>query len=135
MKKLSFVIPCYNSSLTVPGVISEIGRTVAERSGVEYEIVAIVDGSPDDVFSILKDIAATDSHIKIIELAKNFGQANALMAGYNYTSGDIIVTLDDDGQCPLDHLWDLIQPVATGEADMSVARYPEKKAKSSKKRR
>lgn len=127
MKKLSFVIPCYNSSLTVPGVISEIGRTVAERSGVEYEIVAIVDGSPDDVFSILKDIAATDSHIKIIELAKNFGQANALMAGYNYTSGDIIVTLDDDGQCPLDHLWDLIQPVATGEADMSVARYPEKK--------
>lgn len=127
MEKLSFVIPCYNSSLTVPDVIEEIGRIVSERPGIEYEIVPVVDGSPDDVFSVLEGIAATDPHVKVVELAKNFGQANALMAGYNYASGDVVVTLDDDGQCPLDHLWDLIRPVVDGEADMSVARYPEKK--------
>lgn len=127
MQKLSFVIPCYNSSLTVPSVIEEIRRVVSGRPGTDYEIIAVVDGSPDDVFSTLADFAMIDPRIKVIDLAKNFGQANALMAGYNYAAGDVIVTLDDDGQCPLDHLWDLVKPVIDGEADMSVARYPEKR--------
>lgn len=127
METLSFVIPCYNSSATVPGVIGEIEHVMAERPSWEFEIITVVDGSPDDVFGTLSALARDDRRLKVVELSKNFGQANALMAGYNYASGDVTVTLDDDGQCPIDHVWELIRPVVDGEADMSVARYPVKK--------
>lgn len=127
MKLISFVIPCYNSANTIGSVIEEISNVVLQRSSkYDYEIIAVVDGSPDNVFSVLKDIARNNPRVKIVNLANNFGKANAEMAGYNNASGDYIVTLDDDGQCPMDKVWDLIGQLEQG-ADMAVAKYPKKK--------
>ncbi len=123
---LSFVIPCYNSSETILHVLNEITH-VMKQSQDSYEIITVVDGSPDNVFDVLENIAQTNDHLKIVDLSKNFGQANALMAGYNYASGNIIITLDDDGQCPLDNVFRLIEPIEQDHADMVVARYPHKK--------
>lgn len=123
--KLSFVIPCYKSEETVSSVILEIHNIMKERQGLNYEIITVNDSSPDNVLSILKGLATKDKNIKIIDLAKNVGKHAAIMAGYSVVDGDIIINLDDDGQCPLDKLWELISPLSEGY-DISIARYPKK---------
>lgn len=122
---LSFVIPCYHSELTVEGVINEIKSKMLERSDLDYEIIAVNDCSPDRVLDVLKKISIGDSKIKVVDLAKNSGKHAAQLAGYSFVSGEIIVNLDDDGQCPLDRLWDLIKPLENGY-DVCYAKYPKK---------
>lgn len=128
---LSFVIPCYGSELTIERVIAEIHEKMSERSDCDYEIIAVNDCSPDNVLSVLKKIAANDMKLKVINLAKNSGKQSAVMAGYSIVRGDIIINLDDDGQCPLDKLWELIEPINCGY-DAVYARYPVKKQSSFK---
>lgn len=126
MVKLSFVIPCYGSELTIKNVISEIHEKMRERQDADYEIIAVNDCSPDNVFDVLKELSISDNHLKVISLSKNNGKQAAVMAGYSVVQGDIIVNLDDDGQCPIDKLWNLIAPLDKG-FDVSYAKYPKKK--------
>ena len=126
MKKISFVIPCYGSEDTVADVISEINNKMKERQELEYEIITVNDCSPDNVISVLKNCAEKDSHLKVIDLAKNVGKHAADMAGMSVVTGDTLIFLDDDGQCPVDRLWDLIEPLNNG-FDISIAKYPVKK--------
>lgn len=124
--KYSFVIPCYNSELTIQSVYYEICSKMSERPELEYEIIAVNDSSPDNVWSIIRSIAGSDDRFIAIDLARNGGKHAAMMAGYKFVSGDIIINLDDDGQCPLDRLWDLTEPLDRGY-DVSIACYSHKK--------
>lgn len=127
MEKISFCIPCYRSSRTITGVINEIIEVMQQRSNhYDYEIVCAVDGSPDNVFEVLKDMAKSNNKIKVVNFAKNFSQANARMATLKFATGDYLVCLDDDGQCPMDHFWKLFEPIENGK-DVSIAKYPKKK--------
>lgn len=123
---LSFTIPCYNSEHTVEGVVDEIIRKVAERKEVDYEIILVNDASTDGVWRVLRRLAMENPKIKSVDLARNVGKHGALMAAYSLVQGDVVVGVDDDGQCPLDHLWDLIRPLEDGY-DMAMAQYPVKK--------
>lgn len=123
---LSFVIPCYGSEQTIQSVIEEIKNKVSENKDYDYEIVAVNDQSPDQVLEILKMIAKQDSKFVVIDLAKNMGKHAALMAGYAQCNGEIIISVDDDGQCPIECLWDLLKPLEEGY-DISVAGYRVKK--------
>ena len=125
--KLSFVIPCYGSEHTIEYVINEILEVVSQRNGYEYEIICVNDASPDNVLSVLKKIAEKNHRVKVVDLAKNFGKHSAVMAGYSLVTGDYVVNLDDDGQCPMDRLWDLVDPLVEDQADMTMAEYPKKK--------
>ncbi len=126
MKKLSFVIPCYGSELTIEGVYKEICQKMTEAPDLEYEIIAVNDCSPDNVYEVLKRLSADDYNFKVINLAKNGGKHAAVMAGYSVATGDTIINLDDDGQCPMDKLWELVRPLEEGY-DISIAKYPVKK--------
>ena len=126
MKKISFVIPCYNSENTIRSVIDEIISVVSEQGEYDFEIIASVDASPDNVLDVLISMAEKDKHIKVLDMAINGGQHAALMAGMFYSTGDYVVLLDDDGQCPTDKLWELMQPLSEGY-DVSYAKYPIKK--------
>ena len=129
--KLSFVIPCYGSEKTITYVIEEIRNVMRLRIEVEYEVITVNDNSPDNVLITLKDLASKESAIKVVDLAKNMGKHAAMMAGYRYVTGDIIVNLDDDGQCPLDRLWDLIGALDEN-CDIAIAKYPQKRQSSFK---
>lgn len=127
MKKLvSFAIPCYNSSQTILQVINEIEARMSETEVFDYEIVTAVDGSPDNVYDVLSAIANYNDKVKVVNLAKNFGQANARMATIKFAQGDYIVCMDDDGQCPVNYIFDLLQPLEEGY-DIAIADYPRKK--------
>lgn len=126
MKKISYVIPCYKSENTIKTVIDEIILTMKNNSEYNFEIILVSDNSPDEVFNIIKLEAKDKNFIKGIKLAKNFGQHAALMAGYKYATGDVIVSLDDDGQTPANEVFKLIEKLENGY-DVVYASYNEKK--------
>lgn len=114
MAKYSFVIPCYRSENTLPKVVAEIKSEMSRRKGDTYEIVMVNDCSPDNVWSVIKKLVSEEDNRIGINLARNFGQHSALLAGYARCSGDFVVSLDDDGQTPLDSLGELIAKIEEG---------------------
>lgn len=130
-RKLSFVIPVYNSEKTVQKVVSEIIDTVSTfYSNDDYEILLVNDGSKDDSWNVLKTIKETTENTTIINLSKNFGQANATLAGLNNVSGDIVIGLDDDMQTPPSEFPKLLSCLIENDCDIVYARYADKKHSS-----
>ena len=126
MKKVSFVIPCYNSSLTIEKVVNEIQEAMGKLQAYTYEIILVNDCSPDNTFEVIAGLCEKYPNICGINLAKNFGQHAALMAGFHQVSGDILVCLDDDGQTPADEVDKLLMEIEAGQ-DVVYARYDHKK--------
>ncbi|MCM1262409.1 MAG: glycosyltransferase family 2 protein [Butyrivibrio sp.] len=124
-KLVSFVIPCYNSSRTIGKVVEEINAAMETMKEYEYEIVLVNDSSPDDTFEEIKRICKEKNNVCGVNLARNFGQHAALMAGFHYVHGDIVVCLDDDGQTPADEVGKLLEKLEEGY-DAVYARYKHK---------
>lgn len=112
--KISFVIPCYGSENTIEIVVNEIRETVSKAGYDDYEIILVNDCSPDKVWNVIKTLSLEDCKIKGLSLAKNFGQHAALLAGYKISDGDYVVSLDDDGQTPVDELSALVDKLKEG---------------------
>lgn len=121
---VSIVIPCYRSETTLAPVVEEIIGVMENR---EYEIVLVCDGSPDNVWEVIKRLAEKyPKLIKGVLFSKNFGQHSALMAGYRKVSGDVIVSMDDDGQSDPKGIPKLLEKLEEGY-DVVYARYPKLK--------
>ncbi len=126
VKTISFIIPCYRSAQTLPEVVREIADQYGNDTQYEYEIILINDCSPDATFGAIRTLCAQNVRVRGIDLAKNFGQHSAILAGLREAAGDIIVCLDDDGQTPPAEACKLIQAVEEGH-DVAIARYAHKK--------
>ena len=125
MESISFVIPCYGSEKTIKPVIDEIRLMLSENIEYDYEIIPVNDCSPDNVWEVLVKLAIEDKRIKPVHLTKNMNRPGAVMAGLNLAKGTIVVIMDDDGQCPMDKLYDLLEPLKQGY-DVSIADYPKR---------
>lgn len=130
-EKVSFVIPCYNSTNTVARVVDEIKEVMTGPMAMyEYEIILVNDGSPDKTtFNAIEEIVKKEKHIKGIDLSRNFGQPSAVMAGLNNASGDYVVCGDDDGQTPFLELPKLFAKIEEGY-DVVEARYAVRERRS-----
>ena len=96
----SIVIPCYKSSKTIRKVVEMTMQEMDRLSRREYEFVLVDDCSPDDgeTMAALMGLVRDYACVKVVELAKNAGQHNAVMAGLNEGSGDVFIAMDDDMQ-------------------------------------
>jgi undecaprenyl-phosphate 4-deoxy-4-formamido-L-arabinose transferase len=103
----------------------EINKTMKVLTQYTYEIVLVNDASPDNTFEAIRALCGQQKNICAVNLAKNFGQHAALMAGFSYAKGDIVVCLDDDGQTPADEVGKLLDAIEEG-ADVVYARYGHK---------
>ncbi len=126
MSLVSFVIPCYRSEKTLPAVIEEINTTMEKIEGYNHEIILVNDSSPDGTIHTIRALCEENANIKGIDLAKNFGQHAALMAGMRHAKGDVVVCLDDDGQTPADEVGKLLNKLEEGY-DVVYASYGKKK--------
>lgn len=95
--QVSVVIPIYNERENVERLHDALTQ-VLPRMGRSYEVILVNDGSSDGSAQALDAVAARDSHVKVIHFRRNFGQTAAISAGLDYSSGDVIVTLDGDLQ-------------------------------------
>lgn len=125
-KKISFVIPCYGSEKTIEGVVGDIEKTIKDDLEYTYEIILVNDCSPDNTYEVIAALASNNDKIHVVNLARNFGQASAIMAGYHYVTGDLVINLDDDGQTDPKEFYKLVKKVEEG-LDIVYAKYPEKK--------
>lgn len=125
MQLLSFVIPCYHSAATLVAVTQQIRETVQADGRYAYEIILVNDNPADDTWHEIVRLKQQDPHIFGICMSRNFGQASALLAGYRHVNGDIVVSLDDDGQTPPSEMFRLIDALDE-ETDIVYASYPTK---------
>lgn len=123
--KISVVIPCYNSEKSIEEVVI-LTKNELIRLGYDYEFVLVNDNSRDNTFEVIRELAKNDKKIKGINLLKNFGQHNAIMAGLNHISGDCVIGMDDDLQTHPSQLEKLINKYNEGY-DLVIGKYPERK--------
>ena len=124
--KISIVIPCYASSKFLENTVNDIKNEMEKLNQYEFEVVLVNDCSPDDTFKVIEKIVEENDNFVGLNLAKNFGQHAALMAGFQYVTGDIIICMDDDGQTPASELYKLIEGISD-ECDVVYAKYLTKK--------
>lgn len=98
-RKLSAVIACYLDAQAIPLMHRRLTDVFAAL-GVDYEIIFVNDGSPDETDSVLRDVTREDEHVLAIEHSRNFGSQNAFVSGMQLATGDAVVLLDGDLQDP-----------------------------------
>ena len=94
---ISLSVPIYNEEGSIEELFEKV-RVVMNRHGDPWEIIFVNDGSLDRSEEILNRLATVHREVKVIHFRRNFGQTAALMAGFDFASGDIVVPMDGDGQ-------------------------------------
>lgn len=124
----SFVIPCYNSGKVIEQVVQLTAEEMNKIDRTNYQFILVNDCSPDGgkTLESLKKLAEMYDFVKVINLAKNAGQHNAILAGLNYAEGDVIIGMDDDMQTHPSQLTTLFTKFEEGY-DIVYGYYPEKK--------
>jgi glycosyltransferase involved in cell wall biosynthesis len=121
---LTVIIPCYNSSTTIRSLVAELATIHAEGG---LEIVLVNDGSRDDTAAVCTELAHTAAiPVTFVDLARNFGEHNAVMAGLRFASGRYIITADDDGQNSPSEIEKLYAHARTSGRDVVYTYYGEK---------
>lgn len=98
-KKVTILIPCYNEEDSLPSLYQAL-LEIVNNDNYSWEILFINDGSKDDTLVKIKELRAIDSRISFIHLSRNFGKENAMLAGFDYATGDCMVIIDADLQHP-----------------------------------
>lgn len=122
---LSIVVPVYNGAASVPTLVEALSR-VEVPGGLE--IVLVNDYSSDDSWEICRELCRrTDTALTVVNLSRNFGEHNAVMAGLTYARGAHIVTMDDDLQNPPEEVGRLWRYTRDNDFDVVYTYYAEKK--------
>ena len=125
VKKVSIIIPVFNSSETISLLVDEIIKEI--KIYKELEIVLVNDGSSlDNSSEVCERIAYKNPTVKFINLSRNFGEHNAVLAGLNFCTGDCAVIMDDDFQNPPKDVYKLVDEIENGN-DVVFSKYIEKK--------
>lgn len=94
---LSVVVPIYNEAESIPYLYERL-TTELEKLDLRYEIIAVDDGSRDQSFALLRDLAHADQRLRVVRFRRNFGQTPAFAAGFDRARGEVVVTIDADLQ-------------------------------------
>ena len=94
------MIPAYNEEKVLPQLFARLNDLAKNNLTYDFEFLFINDGSKDRTMKIIKDEAAQSSQISYINLSRNFGKENAMLAGFDYAKGDALVIIDADLQDP-----------------------------------
>lgn len=100
MKKVTILIPCYNEETSLPLMYDALCKLAAGSPNYEWEFLFINDGSRDRTLGIIKELRAGDKRVCYVDLSRNFGKEAAMLAGFDYATGDCMVIIDADLQHP-----------------------------------
>lgn len=103
-KKISLLIPAYNESQSLPALRKALIELMNGplSANYDFEVLFVNDGSADDTLDILRSMHDEDDRFSYVSLSRNFGKENAMLAGFDYVTGDCAVILDADLQDPVD---------------------------------
>ena len=98
-RTISVVVSVYNEEKALEDFFRETSR-VLEETGWDWELIFVNDGSADKSLSVLKGLAAQDKRVKLVSFSRNFGHEAAMIAGMDFSSGEVVVCMDADLQHP-----------------------------------
>lgn len=101
---ISLVIPAYKEEKNIPLIYSEIQKTLRSIKTYDFEIIFVNDGSPDTTWLEIEKLCQKDKSVKGINLSRNFGKEVCLTAGIEHAKWDAVITLDGDGQHPVEEI-------------------------------
>lgn len=114
---LSIVVPLFNEEESLPELCSWI-KSVVDQHGYTYEVLLIDDGSRDDSWKVIQQIAAINPNIKGIKFQRNYGKSAALNEGFKSAQGDVVITMDADMQDSPDEIPALYKMIIEDGFDM-----------------
>lgn len=128
MALYSVVVPVYNSEHTLVELYTRLEKVFRETVCQPFELILVDDGSKDKSFQVMTELRKQDSRVKIIQMARNFGQHPALFCGFSHASGDFIITMDDDLQHPPEEIPKMIKVMnERDDVDAIIASYEGRK--------
>src|SRR5580698_5278898 len=111
--RYSIVVPFYNEQENISPLYVKLTE-VMDAIGERYELVFVDDGSKDKTFKVLSDIYEHDPRVNVVQLRRNFGQAPALKAGFDFARGEIIISMDGDLQHDPDEIPRFLEKIEEG---------------------
>lgn len=124
-KKISVVIPCYYSEKSISDVVKLTAAEFDRMNKYDYEFILVNDGSEDNTYGVIEQLSNEYPFVIGIDLAKNCGQHNAILAAMSYADGDYILGMDDDFQTHPSQIYKLIDKLEEGY-DMVYGRFPQR---------
>ena len=122
MKKVSILIPCYNEEKSLPLLYPELVKLMDANQNYEWELMFVNDGSRDNTLQELIKLRQQDKRVNYVDLSRNFGKETAMLAGFDYVTGDCMVIIDADLQHPPTLIPDMIKLWEQGYDDVYAKR-------------
>lgn len=128
MSLYSIVVPVYNSEKTLEELYTRICDVFDHTMKENFELILVDDSSRDNSYEVMEKLHKTDSRVKIIQMAKNFGQHPALLCGFSFAKGDFIITMDDDLQHRPEEIPKMVAAInERDDVDVIIAKYENRK--------
>ena len=123
MKKLiSILIPCYNEAQSLPILIPKLEYLANSLNQYDWEFLCVNDGSKDNTLEVLRELRTEYNRINYIDLSRNYGKENAMLAGFDYVKGDCMVIMDADLQHPPHVILQMLKKWEEGYDDVYASR-------------
>ena len=122
MKKVSILIPCYNEEKSLPLLYDELKKLMDNGKEYAWEVLFVNDGSQDKTLDFIKQKRVVDKRINYLNLSRNFGKENAMLAGFDYVTGDCMVIMDADLQDPPSLIPEMLKYWEQGYQDVYAKR-------------
>ena len=128
MSLYSVVVPVYNSEHTLGELYTRLEKVFRETLKEDFELILVDDGSKDRSYEIMTELREKDHRVRIIQMARNFGQHPALLCGFAHVKGEFVVTMDDDLQHQPEELPKMINVMKErDDVDVIIASYEGRK--------
>lgn len=128
MSLYSVVVPVYNSEHTLGELYTRLEKVFWETLKEDFELILVDDGSKDRSYEIMTELREKDHRVRIIQMARNFGQHPALLCGFAHVKGEFVVTMDDDLQHQPEELPKMVRTMQERpDVDVIIASYEGRK--------
>ena len=133
MKKVTLLIPVYNEEAMLPTLYQRLIELVNRNAVYEWEILFVNDGSSDTTLECLRRLRQQDKRVNYVNLSRNFGKEVAMLAGFDYATGDCCVVMDADLQDPPEVIADMVKAWEQG-ADIAYGKRMHRKGETAAKK-
>ena len=121
-KLVTILIPCYNEEASLPHLYTALDKVSNDNPQYDFELLFVNDGSKDNTIDLIKSYALHDSRIAYVDLSRNFGKENAMLAGFDHARGDCMIILDADLQDPPELIPEMLHWWEEGYEDIYAKR-------------
>lgn len=122
MKKVTILVPCYNEQSSLPSFRVALNKVIDALATYQWDVLFINDGSKDNTLELMKQLHMEDSRYNYLDLSRNFGKENAMLAGFDYAEGDAMIIMDADLQDPPSLIPEMLQAWEEGYEDVYAKR-------------